>query len=191
MFRTLIPIILIITAALVGFFQVRPLYAEMSEVRNNVLGVEDALQKMEEISSTVKKLENKIESIPPEDIDKLENVIIPSKIDRIRFLNMLSSLASKRNLFLNGLQIESDNTSNSNDTLTGGKAASAELKKLGLSFSVSTDYETFKMFLIDLEKSMALIDVDSITISTPTSGEDESGLIKYTYDIKMSTYWME
>lgn len=194
MFKSIIPIILIITSILIGFFYAKPLYEEMSIARSRLQAIDEALQKTKDISSAATELRREIESISPEDLDKLENVMLPDGIDQIRFLNMLSSVASRQNLFLESLEITNGAGDSTDDTLTEGRAVSAKVNKLEVSFSVSTDYDTFKIFLNDLEQSLALIEVEDISISVPSYGSSEeegSAIIPYAYSVRISTYWIE
>ncbi len=192
MSRSIIPIILIITAALVGFFQVKPVYEEMRIVKSKVQNIEEALQKTKEISLAAEDLKSKIKSIPYNDLNKLENVILPDDIDQIRFLNMLNSIASKNNLFLEGLSVsEEDNSVAKNNTSAENSSSNNKLNKLKFSFSVSTDYDTFKKFLNNLEKSMALMEVENIEISVPSADSESVGPVQYSYKVDLITYWMK
>jgi len=194
MFRSIIPIILIITSILIGFFYAKPIYEEMSIARSRLQAIDETLQKTKDISSAATELRREIESISPEDLDKLENVILPDDIDQIRFLNMLSSVASRQNLFLEGLQITNSAGDSTDNTLIDGRVVSAKVNKLEVSFSVSTDYDTFKIFLNDLEQSLALIEVEDISISVPSyesSEEEGNGDVPYAYSVQISTYWIE
>ncbi len=186
MFKLIVPIILIITSGLVGFFEMAPLYKEVKVAKGEEQRINDALQKTKDIGDIAEKLNNKIENISISDFSKLE-VILPKNIDEIRFLNMLNSIAQRQNLTLSGLNI----TSSGNEKTESMATVSENFNIVNIDFSVFAPYETFKFFLNDLEQSLALIDVDSMILSAPQYAADTEVTDSYTYSIKLSTYWIE
>jgi len=186
MFKLIVPIILVITSGLIGFFEISPLYEQVNTAKSEEQNINDALQKTKNIGDIAEELRSKVESISVSDINKLD-VLLPENIDEIRFLNMLNSIAQRQGLALSQLNVTSDNGEVSVTEIT----TLAQTKILTASFSVFAPYETFKSFLNDLEKSLSLIDVDSIIISVPEYGVDTIATDSYTYSIKLSTYWIE
>lgn len=66
----------------------------------------------------------------------------------------------------------------------------AETKGFGeidVSFSVVGDYESFKVFLKDLEKSLRIFDVQSVSFSVPEFGERVAG--GFRFGVNMKTYY--
>lgn len=183
MFRTLIPIILIVASGLLGFFYIFPIYEKITIAMKEEKGIDEALQKTKEIGTIATELRNKVESISVSDIDKLDT-ILPSEIDEIRFVNMLNSIASRHNLSLGGPTVT--------EGASGvGDADEQGLNTIGVSFSVTASYETFIAFAQDLERSLSIADVHSIALSAPSAGEDDEVSDSYNYDIELSTYWLE
>jgi Tfp pilus assembly protein PilO len=68
-----------------------------------------------------------------------------------------------------------------------GKATGPDGRSYGIaniSFSIATTYEQFKSFLADVERSMRLLDITSISFGQP----DALGLT--TYSVRAQTYWL-
>ncbi len=186
MFKLIVPIILIITSGFVGFFEMAPLYDEIKVARSEEQSINDALQKTKDIGDIAEELRSRMESISLSNLNKLE-VILPENIDEIRFLNMLNSIAQRQGLALSQLSVTSD----FGGTSISGEPPLKQSRTLSASFAVFAPYETFQSFLNDLEQTLTLIDVDSITLSPPGYTEGSEVTDSYTYSIKLSTYWIE
>jgi len=188
MFRILIPIILIIAAGLVGFFYIKPLYFETVSSLAYKMDIDNALQKNKEIEETVVKLRADISSISQSDFDKLE-VILPDNIDKIRLLNDINTITLRHGIPFNNLSVnESEISEEISDKIDGKKAT---LKALLIKFTASTaSYNTFKLFLEDIERSMKLMDINSISFSAhDPDAINPSG--SYSYDVSFNAYWIE
>jgi len=195
MFKAIVPVILIIVSALVGYFYVLPIYDVTSSVKKEADVVKDSLQRIKEIGVASDKLRAEIETIPKEYKDSL-NAALPEEIDQIRFLNMINTIAARRNLILTDPEItkpEQDSSpaqSSSADGIVNNKIKGTDIGKMSVSFSVSSSYEVFKEFMKDLEKSLALMDVNTVTLSGASGGSEEKvvGEEIYTYKVELTTY---
>jgi len=58
------------------------------------------------------------------------------------------------------------------------------VKEIGTGFSLSGSYTAFKNFLSALERSARMIEVESISLSSPVKG----GLFNFNLSIKMHSY---
>lgn len=183
--RTSIPIILIIVTNIFGYFYLPPSYERVKAVSAEIKAVDDALQKTREIGSVAEGLRNKIESISPSDLDKLD-AVLPGRVDEIRFLNMLNSLALRRGIILEGLTVKKNENIPANVS-----ARTTQQNSLSASFSLFVPYRAFKIFLADLEQSLVVMDVSSFTLSVPADGGGGKAADSYTYKVDLLTYWKE
>jgi hypothetical protein len=55
---------------------------------------------------------------------------------------------------------------------------------LSLDFSVTSGYENFRQFLMDLEQSLRLVDVVALTFLSNNAGS-------YDYTVDLRTYWLK
>lgn len=182
MSKTLIPVILILVAGLVGFFLIKPVYEKISIAKEGIQGIDDAMEKTKKIGSIVETLRSDMDSITSEEEDKLM-AILPKEVDKIRFLNMLNSLALRNNLPIVNLTVSGDTTRN--ETTVAGTDL-RQPKAITASFSVIASYDAFITFLKEIEQSLTLLDVDSISFSVFEDDLDEG----YTYTVNLSTYWL-
>ncbi len=193
--RTILPIILIGVSLLVAYFYIKPVYFDIMGVRSKKVAVEDALQKTRGIGNTINEIQSQIDSISDFDMSKID-AVLPNKIDEVRYLDMVSTLVSSYNFPISGLEIDGLQSSaklNPISTSNGTVIASA-IKTINISFSVKASYGKFKDFLKDIERSLVLFNIQSISMnnSAGESKKDASNSKKvYNYNIKLVTYLKE
>lgn len=92
----------------------------------------------------------------------------------------INGIAAKRGMTIRGIKIQSG-------TATKQGAIGPDNNPYGsisLSFSVTAPYDTFKGFLRDLETSLRIVDVTSISFAATEKGDI------YDYGVTMRTYWL-
>jgi len=190
MLRIITPIILITVSILVSFFYIRPLYFESVSSLKYKVDIDDALQKNKEIEKSVMKLREDISSVSQSDFDKLE-VILSGGVDRIRLLNDLNTIGLRHGIFFSNLRVDEDKIGGEISSEIVNKKGKSAPKTLLVNFSASSaSYNNFKLFLKDIERSMKLMDINSISFSHTDSDEtNPSG--SYSYEVSLSTYWVE
>jgi hypothetical protein len=126
----------------------------------------------------------------PSDVEKLEKMI-PDSIDNIRLIIEIDKIAQKYNMSLKDARIAEKKTEA--DSLQAALAASSGMSTLygvgELSFGVSGTYEAYIAFIKDLEKSLRLIDITSITVAAgeaPVAGDMQV----YNFTTMFKTYWL-
>ncbi len=191
--RILIPIILILVSILVAYFYIKPLYSDITHVRSKKVLVVDALKEIKDIGNTIDKLRSNLKDISSVNMSKIDT-ILPSSVDKVRYLNMVNLLAYSEGLSLGNLKIsnsEAKNNTNISNLPVGVKGVHipSKIENMNIEFSVSTKYEDFKKFLKSLEQSLVLLNVDSISldsgnVNTKDSKKDDI----YNYKVKLTTY---
>ncbi len=192
--RILIPIILIAVSLLVIFFYIKPLYFEIIKTNEKKVQIEDAIQKTKEIDVVLSDLQSDLDSISDIDLDKID-AILPYEVDEVRYLDMINSLAVSYNLPITGLKISGLEDSNEagmgSRAVVSGVTSKEEIAVIDIEFSISATYEEFKDFLEVLERSLVLLDVNSISLTSGQAGLDsgiENGEDFYNYAVKLTTY---
>ena len=130
---------------------------------------------------------SKYESISPEDLTKLDK-IIPQTFDPVLFANDINSLITKHSLKVTALRIEYQQ--NNVDGVTDStQIGDSTYRTINSSFSVSGDYDKLFAFLKELETSLRLLDVVSLSIKGGlVDSATKNPKSVYTYDIKLKTY---
>ena len=186
----IISIFLIVVSVGVFFGYVNPTYSavtgnaelgdrsikELTEERDRYM---DALNKTKEIEQTRTGLLEQYARIPAKDRERIEK-LLPDHIDSVRLIIDINNIAAQYGMALGGISLtQTDERAAETSSLALGPSTT-RFKSVGLNFSVKGSYDTFRSFLRDLEQSLRLVDVDSISFG---SREDA-----YEYTLSVATY---
>lgn len=175
-----IPILLILLA--VGLFigYTNPLYQQVKE--KNV-----KLEKIVEANSKAKKLREVRESltaernqISEENINKVKK-LLPDGVENVRLIIDINNIAAKYGVNITGTKINDGGGSQASQAFGPG---TAKYGTIGLSFGVHLSYENFLLFLKDLESSLRLVDVTTLSFTSTKDGQ-------YDFGITIQTYWLK
>ena len=173
--KNLTPIILIVVAIGLFFWQVQPLYGVVQDLRAESAEYDEALEVADELEKVRGDLADKLASFSTEDLDKLEK-FLPSYMDNIRTIIDVNGVAAKYNIALKNLKT-------SEVSAPTGAARAYSAASVGFDFTAS--YTNAVNFLRDLETSLRLMDVRSLTVKPATTGT--SG---YNFSMTLNTYWI-
>lgn len=181
--RFLIPIILVIAA--VGLFMLftSPKYQEDKGLSVKVAAYNDALDKSKELKARRDELLAKRRAFNQDAVQKLEHVL-PDNVDNIRLLIDINNIANRHQLVLQNLSLGDLNQGRTarNEGAVGPSGDPVGSVEVG--FSVTSEYNNFLAFLVDLEHSLRIVDVQSLDFSKL----DKNGVTNFNLTIK--TYWL-
>jgi len=176
--KFLAPIILLLVAIGTFVWYVNPTYSNVRELRAEVSTLDDTLDRSQELIALRDTLLSEYNTFSSSDLRRLEH-FLPPHVDNVRLILDIDNIAARYGMVLQNVSVErvasEDPTS---DEETG------DIGTVGLSFRVSSTYENFQRFLMDLEDSLRLVDVTSVDFGVP----NESGLT--AYDVQLRTYWL-
>lgn len=181
MTNPIISFIVLIISLGFTFFYVAPEYRLNQERRAGVDVLAKALLSSEEITSLINKTKSSLVSVGETGLPRFE-VFLPETVDPLRFANNIQTVAGKSRIILKEIKVtsvadtaEQKSTTGESSTATGkGKYATTKA-----TFTFTSDYETFQLFLNDLEKSLGLIKVSYLEfVSLPA----------YQYAMEIETY---
>ena len=121
--------------------------------------------------------------IDPIDIANLKQ-LLPNNIDNVRLIIDINNIAQKRGLIVRNPSIISDASTNQSQSEVAVRNLTPDKSSVVISFSVSASYEILKMFLGDLDRSLRIVDIDSVAFSS-----NDKNL--YDYKISLRTYWLK
>lgn len=173
--------IIFIVAAVAGFFMyTNPKYQELKAKMTDYQKIIEANNKATTLRAVRQKLNDDRNRIPEADIDKLAKML-PDSVENVGLIIDMDNIASKYGMRIRNTKIGDVSGSR------GGTSAGPDARKNGaitLSFSVTSSYENFLIFLRDLESSVRILDVTALTF---TSGKDG----RYDFNITLQTYWLK
>lgn len=185
MFKLLFPIVMII-AAIVGFFTfTKPMYVEAKANNARLEKISDAMKKAKQLSDIRDRLTEKYNQISRQDLDRIRKML-PDSVENIGLIIELNNIANSK-----GVELVSPTISGGTNGAapTGATALSSDGKKygsIGMTFSVTTTYDKFITFLEELENSLRLVDITSLSFSSP---DERTGIS--TFNVGLQTYWLK
>ena len=141
-----------------------------------------AIDKSEELVRVKNQLADKKNKMSEEDRGRIEK-LLPDSIDNIRLVIDINNIARPYGIVLKGLRFASTGQSsnqNQREITIGGNDTTGSVV---MSFNITARYQTFREFIKDLEKSLRLVDVTSVSVKN--SNQDF-----YDFDVTIKTYWL-
>jgi Tfp pilus assembly protein PilO len=207
--RWLLPLILI-GVGIGGFFVItQPIFDETKALQAEAAVYEEALQNSANLVKERDRLTTKYNSFSKDDVIKLEKML-PNSVDNIQLILEIQEEASKRGIIVKNVEFEPDQFLNQNtevDTVGTGTAVNAapatsgrgsrrtatvednkEFEAFELEFSVEGSYDDFVSFMKLMERSLRLIDINSISFTPGTSEKDKIYSDNYKYLFRINTY---
>lgn len=155
----------------------------MKESRSEEKQLDEALDRSKEFIALRDGLLSKYNSFPAESVRRL-NTLLPDSIDTVRLIIDLNTIASRYNMPLGNISVGEPRETVAPTTGIGPK--SSTYGSLDISFSVSAPYDQFIAFMGDIERSLRILDVTSVTFGAPSQA---NGFANYTVSLK--TYWLK
>lgn len=179
--KSLFPIILIIVAAGLFFFQINPLYSEVKLLRAESDQYNEALRTAKELEEIRSALSDKLESFPAADLGRLDH-FLPRRLDTVRIILDLDGIAAR-----NGVRIEGMTVAETSEKASSGVPGSS-YSTIDVGFSFSATYPQGVLFIEDLQRSLRLIDVTGLTVRPSTKTAVSS--VFYDFNLDLQTYWI-
>lgn len=188
--KAIVPIILIITS--IGIFTMftNKTYQEIKTQKVTISKVEEDLKKSEEVLKRREDLQTQYNKFTVKDLDNLKK-LLPDHVDNIQLILDINGIAAEKNLDINNINISNVG----NAKTTGQQAAEANANPSGpagkpydsilVSFGVKTSYENFIEFMNELQKSLRIVDMTSLSFKAAEVGS------VYDYSVTLRTYWLK
>lgn len=186
MSKNITAIILIVLAIGIYFTFTKDKVAELDAIKTVNAEYRKAIDNAALLIQTRDKVMQDDINISEENNLRLEK-ILPDNVDNVRLIiDVKDNIAARHGLFLKGIKTTTpDTTGESGSRGVDPGLVPTSYGTVGLSFSVTTSYQTFISFLRDLEASLRVMDVERLSISTGT------GAGTYDFSIDLNTYWLK
>jgi Tfp pilus assembly protein PilO len=171
---------IIITLSL-GYAFIYPTVGDLSQLSEQKQKYLDLLEKVENIEDQKNKLLAKFNEISAEDRKSIET-ILPSSFDFVRLVSQIDAVAKKYGIAVEKVASRelSSSVGNSIETAAPAKIYNSAV----ISFSFASNYENFRNFLNDLEKSLRILDSRSVKLTTQEKGA-------LAFELEFETYWLK
>lgn len=180
MFKILISIIFTAAAVMIFFTKTKADFAEVKILREKLASYDGAMEQAKKIKDTVNQLLQQYNAMPADDAERVRKAV-PSTAESMAFVVMMDNIASRNSLAMKNIEIKEPTSDvGFGDTTGGGGSRVAET--MPFSVRLSGSYESFYRFLKDLEKSLRIVDVSSVKLSSASSGS-------FDFSVEGSAYW--
>jgi len=198
--KLFLPISFLTISIVLFIVVVDPFYNQVSTLRTNIASYNLALNNSTDLQKTQDSLIEKYKSIKQEDKDRLSH-FLPNTINNIKFILEIEQIANIHNMQIKNIKFQAEETPatenvnkvGSTSTVSSG-GPNLPYGTFPIEFTTDADYNTFVLFLKDLELNLRLVDVQSVGFIVPTpttkpvAGVDPN---IYSYTLKVQTYWLK
>jgi len=183
--RNIIPIMLIIASlgAFLGY--VRPRYEVIKELESQKASRDETLTKSRQLQTLRDDLLKRLNTFPTSNLTRLEKML-PDNIDNVRLIIDISAMAAQRGVVVKNVKNLSAESIAENAKKETVSDKNSKYGSVVLDMTVTASYDNFIAFLRDLEKSLRLVDIVSLSFSAP----DTTGGT-YDFNIGLKTYWLK
>jgi len=181
--KNLTSIVLILIAVGLFYTFTSPQYEEVKVLGLEANEYQNVLRNASAISNTMSSLFERYEQFPREEIDRLEKAL-PDNVDAVRLALDLDGMASNYGIAIKNIKVEVSATEEEGVIYPASIYGGDAYGEVNVSFSFVSNYQNFRRFLADMESSLRIIDVRSVSFQ-PT----ESGL--YEHSVSVTTYWIK
>ncbi len=211
----IISIIVIVLSLSFGFFYSKPQYEQSQKESANLEKLAITLKSTDTIKNLIDQTGDSLNSVKPGERDRF-NVFLPETIDEIRFANNLQSMGFKEGLVLADIKVQEKEKKTKSVVSQPVKSASVQpgkpvsltavpvsdsttekavsmFKATTATFTFITTYEKFKLFLNTIEKSLGIVNVNSLSFKEYNEGSENSIVVKYgptvyQFTVEIETY---
>ena|SRR3989338_8348638 len=209
MFKALTPLIGIIIAVGLFFSYVQPTFRDVKTIQDETAEYAQATERASELMQRINGLKAQQGGILPVDLERLE-ALIPDRIDEVSALIDIDALTVAHHLMLGDIEVGEQGQTESGAGAAGsqpgavgtpaqmpgamagaddadgfvfiqaGESLESQYSTLDVGFSVTGTYDDFRMFLSDIERSLVLMEVTSITFAA-----SEGDAIPFTMKVRL------
>jgi Tfp pilus assembly protein PilO len=194
--------ILFLGASILAFvLYVRPAYDTVQANRTKVAEYDRALEKTREIQELKSSLLSRYNLFAGPNLDRLQKML-PDHVDNVQLVLDMDGIASKYGIRIQNVSVQqagkanNDGRQSGGTVLSGGSTPGKPYQSIELQFEVVSTYDEFVRLLRDLESSLRVVDLVSLTLrpfggASAVAGRQGTAEQLYTFGISLRTYWLK
>lgn len=156
-------------------------YKEVKQLSALAGEYKDVLENVSRIVELRDNLLSTYSAIPKTEIERL-NKVLPDHVDTVRLALDLDGMASRYGISIKNIQALAQGSESSNAIILPERASAYD--KVTVSFSFISNYENFMRLLADIEKSLRIMDVKTVSFLASDIG-------LYDHQVSVETYWLK
>jgi len=179
--KALIALILIALGAGLFFGFTDPHYQHLKNLQLQAADYNQALSQSKILLAQRQALSDQYDQIDPTSLDRIKK-LVPDSVDNVRLIIDINGIAARRGMTIKSIRIAGA-SGGTNQNAIGPD--NNPYGSISLTFSVTAPYDRFKQFLKDLEQSLRLVDITSLSFGSSDKSD------QYDYSITLRTYWLK
>jgi Tfp pilus assembly protein PilO len=193
--------VVIIVAAAIAFFLVRPKFDEAQDLARQVEEKTEEIKNQRDYYDKLRAAKENLDRYA-ENFQKIDTAL-PEEADAPAVMNFLQAAAMQAGLVIKTVDYKGGGTISKDDSAGGGESAGGVvLKQYGITASLAGSYADLKSFLSIVERSSRLIAVESIDLKSDTESKEGGEVVEkkktkddfdktINYDIKFSANYYD
>ncbi len=200
--KIITPILLVVVAIGLFFSYLKPAFSNLRASQGRLEAIEKTINESDGLLKNYQDLRTRLSTISQEDKKNLYK-ILPEVMDPVRMIIDLDNLATKNGLKITSFELpeirsefeRKNGNSTKKQTSTGsGESASDPVGKGVLGIECEGKYEQFKLFMSEIEQSMALMDVVNLYmqgVDVTQADEKPRDPDTMMFNVGLQTYWLK
>ena len=186
--KSLTPIVLIVISIGLFYLHIAPRYSQVQTLRSQQTQYKDALARVDDLKVSRDQLLTKYNSFSQDNLTRLER-FLPDKVNTVKLIADIDNVAGRYGIAIRSVTTVDQDVDNS-QTIATGENTEKPYKTTQGTFRFTSSYPNLVLFLKDLEKSLQMVDVKSVSFQVVQgSSQANSGLSEYqiaihTYSLK-------
>ncbi len=175
------PFILIILSLGLFYTFISPQYSQVQDLRLSAAEYRNVIDNVSQIAETRDRLLIDYAAIEPLEIERLGKAL-PDTVDTVRLALDLDTLAARYGVAIKDVSVNTKPNQNSAFVIVSENPLPYE--KAIVTFSFISTYDNFINILNDLEKSLRIMDIKTLSFDVLDQG-------LYEHKITVETYWLK
>ncbi len=183
--KNFIPYILIAVSIGLFYMHIDPRYTEVQALQKEKNEYVAALSKIEQLQEQKNQILAVFNAIPKTDMDRLSR-LLPEKLNTVKLIADMDGIAGNYGVTIGSIKVAEEAVDRAQQV--SSEAQSKPYRTTAVSFKFTASYDTMVLFLRDMERSLQLIDVSSITFTVAEDKKETDGFGLNNYNIVFQTY---
>jgi Tfp pilus assembly protein PilO len=174
----------------VFFYFTKPAYDRVKGLQSQATQYDAALEKASELQAKKVELTTKRNNFTSDQLSHIQKML-PDHVDNVALILDLDNLAARYAMPIQNVDVSTPASNASTPGVISAVGASGQkYDSVTIRFSTTASYDDFKLFLRDLEQSLRIVDLISLSL---TQGEvaGPGGKQMFTYSVSLRTYWLK
>ncbi len=180
-----LPYLLIAVSVGLFYLHIDPRYKAVQNLQAKKGEYVSALAKVEELQAQKNQILNVYNALPKADLARLDH-LLPEKLNAVKLIADMDGVAGRYGITMGNIRV-SEEAVDRGSSVSGDGSAKA-YRTTVVSFKFTANYQNMTAFLRDLEKSLQLIDITSISFNVEEKKAGESSSRLSDYQVSFQTY---